>query len=584
MSHKNIFIATVILSVLIGIFVSAAFPLYADVEIEGISAEITVVVKSDGSAGIRENRNYLFGGDECTRIGRFYDLSKYEPKNISVFLDSQECPINVDESEKSPGTASVFVDGGYLFVDVYMSKQDESSSVIIEYRVDEIAEIHSDCAEINLSAIANECCGFKSVSVNIFLPSGAKSDEIIVWPHGPSGTKAVKFSGSEIAINAENISIKDSIKPRILTPASLFIGGKVVPGDFSEKIKAEEAKYVYSADSKAKNAVFPLLTPLIAVSVLLLFSPLLSRLVKNAVIKPYRIGRHIKKPAKPPMYSKTAGSGIDSFKAAQLVCRFPEYGEISGDKRSLGFVSSRKRLIGCAIAELISSGAITITEDGAKVTDTDKAPKRLLPICRLIDESENGELKALLKNRRDYARDTLNDFFSRCDKDFDSAGLTERHSYLQKNSKASIISFIAAALLPAVAMIIFSLTNQDITVVIYAVIWLEICAVYQIFRRAMSFELVTLSESGLDSLLRCGAFGRHITDYARQDEASLEDATAKFPYAAALGRMKELAAAAESLALSEGKTAPEIFSRKVREYISRTANAVASICGFSERL
>ncbi|HHX54565.1 MAG TPA: DUF2207 domain-containing protein [Clostridiales bacterium] len=586
MLHRKIinkYITAGLIAVLIGSLLSAISPVYADVGIEGISAEFTVNVSPDGSVRIKENRNYLFSGDECTRIGRFYDLSKYEPNNISVFLDSQPCPVYGEESDKIPGTASVFEDGGYLFVDVYMSKQDENGTVTIEYHADNFAELHTDCAEINLSAIANECTGFESVSINIFLPPGARSDDIIIWPHGPSGTKVIKFSGSEIGIKAENISINDSIEPRILTPVSLFGGGRSVPGDFIEKIKEEEAKYVYPSGNKTTDSIFSLLTPLIAVTVLLLFSPLLSKLVKHAFVKPYRIGRHVKRPEKPPMYSKNVGSNIDCFKAAQLICRFPEYGEISGDKRSIGFVSSRKRLIACAVAELISSGAVDVTENGAEVKATDKVQKWLLPVCRIIGEAENGELKNLRGEQRDIARDALNDFYSRCDKDFESSELTEKHSYIQKSIKASIISYIAAAVLPAAGLLVLYLLNRDASVLIYSAVWVEIIAVYHIFRRAMSFELVTLSESGVDSLLRCGAFGRYLTDYARQDEASIEDAVSKYPYAAALGRMKELAAAAESLASTEKETIPGIFSRKVRDYISGTANAAALICGYGER-
>ncbi|NLB16468.1 MAG: DUF2207 domain-containing protein [Clostridiales bacterium] len=586
MSYRNKtkkLITFFIFAILTGSLFSVISPVFADVGIEGISAEIIVNVYPDGSAGITENRNYLFSGDECTRIGRFYDLSKYEPKSISVFLDSQECSTNTNESDKTPGTVSVFEDGGYLFIDVYMSKKDESGSVAIEYQVDDFAVLHSDCTVINFSAIANECSGFESVSINIFLPPGASSDEIIVWPHGPSATKVIKFSGSEIAVTAENISIKDSIEPRMLTPASLFGGGRSVPGDYKEKIIEEEAKYVYSPGSKTKNVIFPLLTPLIAFSLLLVFSPLLSRLAKNALIKPYRIGKHVKRPAKPPMYSKTAGIGIDCFKAAQLICRFPEYGEISGDSRSLGFASSRIRLIACAVAGLISSGAVDVTEKGAEVKETDKIPKWLLPLCRIIGEAENGVLKNLRGEQRDAARDELDEFFNRCDKDFESSGLTEKHSYIRKSSKASIISYIAAAVLPAAGMLVFYFFNREVSALIYAAVWVEICAIYHIFRRSISFELTTLSESGVDALLRCGAFGRYLTDYARQDEASVEDAANKFPYAAALGRMKELAAAAESLASTDKKTLPGIFSREVRDYINRTAKAAASICGCGER-
>lgn len=195
-------------------------------EISYDSLNVSIDLKSDGSALISETWTVLFSDDKFTSFSKPIDCDMEQLKNVEVVLDGVQCAETENGNEKPVWTYQVDKKDGDTFIECYFNKTGGTHTLDLRYVVKNLVSI-SNKAELNYSLVNDDFDG------NI-----PYADILINFP----------YSVSEKDITVEMLSLVG------VSGNSVHITGSRVNGmSLTAAVKAPE--YIFSEEKQKENVI-----------------------------------------------------------------------------------------------------------------------------------------------------------------------------------------------------------------------------------------------------------------------------------------------------------------------------------------
>lgn len=238
-----------------GISASAASRSYY---VSDYNADINIT--PDGSANVEERITYDFSGSFNGVYVNFDSSGSQgiEDMNISVLRGGNESKISESSYTISNGTYVYTYESGLDKYTIYESSSNEKKTLIFRYKLLNVITSYNDYAEFDRLVIPKHWeCSLHNVNINIFLPDGAKKEDLRVYAHGPlTGTSKI-VDGKTVNFTVPSVPAYTFVETIVLFPPSLVPDCKYKSSEDRLPLVLErEAKLANEANAQRAIAIF----------------------------------------------------------------------------------------------------------------------------------------------------------------------------------------------------------------------------------------------------------------------------------------------------------------------------------------
>jgi len=297
---------------------SAFFNVYADDKSYGCQKlDINITLRNDGTALFEEFWTMKYVGGKFTRFERNIPLGgNYSIKNFKVSEgDVEYAKLDKFDNNRPLNSYAIETSNKELKLEAYYSATDETKTFKMSYVLENAVVIHGDIAEFYWKVIGDEWqIPLNDVSVNIYLPNGAKKEDIRAWAHGPlTGLVSIE-SANLVKLTVDKVPTKTFIEARIVTPKNLFMEStNFRSGNALDKILAEEQGFADRANAERDSAKKDVLTFIILPILLLII------LATYVIVITVKIRKRFTPVFKPDYYREISGSGLSPSEVIDLM-------------------------------------------------------------------------------------------------------------------------------------------------------------------------------------------------------------------------------------------------------------------------
>lgn len=206
-------------------------------------------LNNDGSLDVSEDITFKFSS-KYNGVFRQISLNGTSGvKDISVFQieNGNITPFNLVKSASKGdlGVYEVNEKKAYDEVKIYSPSNNQEKTFRISYRVLNVAVRYNDTGEFfyNFLGMENET-PIDKFSVKLSIPSKTINERVKIYAHGPLNG-VIKFSGSDIILNVENVEPQNLVAARVLFPKeNIYLSKNIVNEDVFNSIVTQENNYI----------------------------------------------------------------------------------------------------------------------------------------------------------------------------------------------------------------------------------------------------------------------------------------------------------------------------------------------------